>query len=418
MKMKFRAIVILFVVIETLSIIHGYVLLKEWMAMGLMCGISMFMYPKAFHNKPTMYLLMYFTFLMMFVAMGHSLANTRWVLIEILVPFSFLSIINVFIYNHDFEGLKIVTVVGLIIIALTAVLTIPIVIKDPMAVRRMVTFSNSNNFAAMQMYQRQGIASFGLVHAFAFLCPLLVFQVKSGRNQIFRMFSVAVLLVTYLMIIKVSFATPIILCTFAIAYAFVLSKNKRVNLVIGVVLISALSTSLNKDLLTSGLTTISKTFFANTPVSEKIDNIKASIQHEQFEGQVSGRGKLYDKSWITFFDNPILGSLDKTQAGGHAYFVDRLAYFGLFGTLPFLMFLFFTLKRNLTIIGSQMRPHYVLCLFFFVILGLTKNISGRENFLYLFVLLPGLCLIGEPVKNQRVLLLMRNESVSTGLKLP
>jgi len=291
--------------------------------------------------------------------------------------------------------------VGLFIIAITAMFTIPVVLKDPLAARRMVIFANDIDIVAAQQFQKQGIASFGLIHAFPFLCPLLVLHIKTGRNYLFKIFSAVVLLVTYLMIVKVSFAIPLILSTFAIVYAFILTENKRRNLVIGVVMICALSVLLNKDLVTFSLDIINRSFFDDTPISEKIDDIILSIEYKQSDGQVSDRGDLYKKSWHTFFESPIYGNLDKTNAGGHAYFVDRLAYFGLFGVLPFFIFLFFAIKRSLLNINREMRLHYILGVASFIFLGFTKNISGIENFLYLFVLLPGLCLIGRPVKDNR-----------------
>jgi hypothetical protein len=230
MTLTFRFIAILFVTIETFSIIQGYVPFKEWIPMSMMCGVSFLMYPKAFLNKPTLLLFIYFSILLLFAAMGHTLANIRWVLIEIMVPMSCLSIINVFIYNRDLYGLKLVTAVGLLIIALTAVLTIPIVIKDPSAVRRMVTYSIDNNVSAARMYLRQGIASFGLVHAFPSLCPLLIFQIKNGSNNLSRAYFLTVIVATYFMIARASFGTPLILSSFAIVYAFFFTKNIKINI--------------------------------------------------------------------------------------------------------------------------------------------------------------------------------------------
>jgi hypothetical protein len=396
--MIYRIIVIIFVVAETLPLVQGYAPFKEWIPLTFMCGVSLVMYPKAFLNKPTLYLLIYFVILMIFAGMGHDIADFKWVLIEILVPLSCLSIINVFIYNRDFNGLKMVTVAALLVILITAVKTYQIVTKDPFAVRNMVGYTLKNNAGAIQKYMQQGIASFGLVHAVPFLCPLLVFHIKSGGNHLFRIFSLAMLAATYLMLVKASFGTPLILSTAAIACALLFTKNQKMNVVIGIFFICTLMSTMNKNLVISGLETIHAAVFSKSPViGAKINNIVSSIKYNRSEGEVSGREKVYARSWKMFFSSPIIGNLDSKQAGGHAYFVDRLAYFGLVGTIPFCMFLYFRIKNSLTIINNKIRLHYLLGVAFFVALGFLKNITGIENFLYLFVLLPGLCLIGETV---------------------
>jgi len=396
MKMTYRAIVLIFVVIETFTIIQGYILFREWVPMGLMCAVSMLMYPKAFLNKSALCLFLYGGILMMFAGMGHAIANPRWVLIEIMVTLSCFSIIAVFTYNLDFFGLKTVTVVGLLIILIIALLTIPLAINDPMAVRRMVTYSVTGNTFQIQSYQRQGMASFGLVHAFPFLCSLLVLHVKSGKNYLFRIFAAVVLLVTYYMLVKASFATPLILSSFAIAYALVLSKNNKRNIVVGIVMVCFLSFFLNKEIIVSNLETVNKLFFVNTPIAEKIDHVVSSLKHNKSEEQVAGREKAYKRSWDTFFENPLIGNLKKDQAGGHAYFADRLAYFGLLGSVPFFMFFYFTIKNSFSLLSNNVRPHYLLAVATFIPLALLKNITGVENFLYLLVFLPGLGLLAEP----------------------
>lgn len=334
---------------------------------------------------------------MLFAAMGHDLANPKWVLIEILVLLSCVSITNSFVYNRDMYGFKMVTVLGLCIIIVTALLTLQILERDSQAVRNMVGYTIKGSNAKIQTYLQQGIASFGLVHAFPFLCPLLVLNIKSAKNYLFRALALAVILVAYFMLLKASFGTPLLLATAAIALAFLLTKNQMLNMVIVICMVVFLFMTMNKNLLVYALEEAQELAFSKTPViSKKIDDIVASIKFNKSRGEISGREKVYAKSWSTFFSSPLWGSFDKSDAGGHAYFPDRLAYFGLLGTVPFFLFLYFTLKRSYMLINSKVRLHFLLSVGVFIMLGLLKNITGVENFLYLFVFIPGLALFAGP----------------------
>lgn len=397
MKILYRLFVLLFVFVETLTLFQGYVPFREWIPLSFMCGISLLMYPKAFLNKSTLYLVLYCGILMLFAVMGHDLATPKWVLIEILVLLSCLSITHSFAYNRDMYGLKMVTVLGLCIIGVTALLTLPIVTKNPDAVRNMVGYTIKGNNTQIQSYLRQGIASFGLVHAFPLLCPLLVLNIKTAKNYLFRALALAVILVTYFMLLKASFGTPLLLATAAIALGFLLTKNQLLNIVIVLCMVASLFLTMNKNLVVYVLEEAQELAFSKTPIiSKKIDDIVASIKFNKSRGEISGREKVYERSWSTFFSSPLWGSSEKRDAGGHAYFPDRLAYFGLLGTVPFFLFLYYTLKKSYLLINSKVRLHFQLGVTVFILLGLLKNVTGVENFLYLFVFLPGLALFAGP----------------------
>ena len=398
----FRYTVILFVIVETFSIFHGYVFNRVAFPMIFMSGISVIFYPKAFLDKQSFFLVLYFAIFCLFAYLGHTLADMGWATNEFLAPLSCLSIINVFLYNRDFYGLKMVTVTGLVIIVVNSLFTIPIAINDPNAVRMMVDYTVGGNIDSMQFYQKLGIASYGLVHAVPFLYPLLIYHLKTGGKKLYRLCYLVAIVVSYYMLTKASFGTALILSTFGILCAILLSENKKRILVLVIILPFFLFLFFSDGLLVSGLNTI-KPMFEGTEIEPKINDIVSSIEYGGAEGQIGGRRDLYNMSWNTFFRSPLLGSLDKKQAGGHAYIPDRLAYFGLIGTIPLIMFFYFTFKKHYFLIERRKRIYYLTSLLLFVLLGFCKNISGIENFLYLFVFLPGLCLMEEIPGNQNQL---------------
>ena len=391
-KITFRYAAVLFVIIETFSVIRGHIVVRDWLPMFLLLAVALLFYPKSFFNKESLFLLLYLIVLLLFVVVGHTLGNLSWITVQVLWPLSCLAIINVFLYNRDFYGLKMVTVTGLFIIIITSLLTIPIVIKNPDAVRDMVRYAvETHDIKSIQFYQRLGIASYGLVHAIPFLYPVLVYHFKTEKKIIFKFYYLLTILVTFFMLIKSNVATPLILSTFGILAAFFLSKNRIRNLLFGIILFMCCILFLNENLVISGLKTIQPIFPKDTKIDQKIDDIVLSIKHGKTEGSVR-RIELVEKSWNAFLQNPLCGNLNKKQAGGHAYFIDRLTYFGLVGTIPFIMFLYFTFKKHFYLFDRNIRMYYLISIFLFFVLGIFKNIGGIEPFLCLFVFLPGLCL--------------------------
>lgn len=389
-KVLYR-ITALFFVIVTFTLVQGYVAIGFAFPMLLVIFMSLILYPKAFLKLQYAFLFYYFIILCIFFMLGHNLPDIRWSILEIITPLSSLTLATVFLYNKDFIGIKIVTIVGLTIIIISSILTLPIVINEPDTLRMMVLYSTEGDYESINKLYKSGIASFGMVHALPFLFPLLIYKMKNTNKLLFRIGYLATVAIPFYMLVKASFGVPIILSTLAIAVSIILSEKKRSNILLAVALSAFLILLADSDLVVSGLRSI-QPIFTDTAIDEKISDIVVSIETGGSRGQVGGRKVLYQMSWLTFFENPLFGSLDKDDAGGHAFLVDRLAYFGLVGAIPLIFFFYLAFREHYLIIEKPQRAYYLISISQFVFLVVTKNIVGIEYFLYLFVFLPGLCL--------------------------
>lgn len=384
----FRCFAISFVIVETFSVIQGFTGgIRDWIPMFLMLFVSCLLYPKSVLSKEVYFLVLYILVLLVFASAGHSLANISWIANETLRPLTCLCIINVFLYNRDLYGLKIITMVGLILIGITSLLTIPILMKNPNAVRDMVMYKEQFSDTAFK-YKQLGIASYPLIHSLPYLYPAIIYCIKTKKAVTNRLYYLVVLTVSYLMLLKSSVATPLILSTFGIVGALLVSKSHKRNIIYILLFSFFLVFTLNETIIVSSLKSI-KPMFGDTLNAKKIDDILSSLKHDSAKGAVARIGAT-EKSFTTFIKSPLLGNMDKRQAGGHAYFLDRLAYFGLVGAMPLFLFFFFVFKRHFMIIDKGMRNYYFMGLALFVIMGIVKNVGGIETYLYLFVFLPGL----------------------------
>jgi len=391
-KLFYRFLSIFFVIAETFTLINGYFFIPLTKLMIFVIIVSIVLYPKSYLSKSTFFLILYLCMICVYSVFDNGIVNLSFLITDIMLPLSCLSLCNVFLYNHDYHGLKIVTIIGITIIVLTSILTIPIAASDPDSVRAMVTYSVEGDVKELQFNQKRGIASFGLVHAFPLIVPLLVYHFKKAQSFFVRISFAITIVVPYYMLIQASFATPLIISTFGLICSFIISKNTQKNLVIFACMLCLLPVAVDGQLVVSGLTEI-KNVFSDTPLEEKIKDIMISIEHGSTEGQVGGRGSLYKQSWNSFFHNPLFGISDKTQAGGHAYFADRLAYFGLIGTVPFIAFFVFAFKRFYIMCNEDCKIYISISFFIFMLMAFLKNIYGIENFIYFLVFIPGLSLV-------------------------
>lgn len=378
-----------FVIVITLSLVRGYIGVRDWIPIFLMTVLSFLFYPRAFLNKETLFLAFYLIMLVVFWKLGHSQVNPRWIVIQIFTPLVCISMINVFLFNQDMYGLRIVTFIGLLIILITSVLTILITLKNPMAVRDMVRFSVENNTNAIIKYQRQGIASYGLVHSLPFLYPILVYYVKAGKKVLAKGCALVMIFICTTMIIKSNFAASLVLSVAGAALAFLWSKNKFINIYLCLLIALCCALFMNDKVVVSGLQTIQPYLQENKKLNKKINDAVQSIKRGRAEGDFQ-RVDTAEKSWNSFVGSPVIGNFKEKSAGGHSFFIDRLAWFGIIGSFPLFLFLFFSLSKIFVLCENHKKIYYFIAVGSFVVLTIFKNVGGIEPFLYLFVFLPGL----------------------------
>lgn len=397
-KVVFRIIAIVFVVVETFSIIHGYLFNRLSIPTVLLCVFSTLLYPSAFFNKQTLYFALYSLVLFMYAVIGHTLVDKTYLLSNIFEPLSCLALINVFLYNKDMRGLKIVTGVGLVIILVTAIATIPLLIIFPNAVRSYAGFSDVGDYDSIQFLQKLGIASFGLTHSLPFLFPILIYRLVLEKKKLVKLLYAILIVVPFSMVILSNVTTSLIFSTLGIFTALsMFIKNK---FLVYLILFSTVFILLvfGNEVIVTGLNVV-QPFFEETPTYDKIDEIRNSIINKEPDGDVDARSELYKLSWYTFSENPIFGNMDKYNIGGHAYFVDRLAAFGVFGNIFFYMFIYTTFYIHYNILHYKARKFYIIGVVMFIVFGFLKNITGIENYFYLFVILLSLGLMPETTLN-------------------
>ncbi len=125
----------------------------------------------------------------------------------------------------------------------------------------------------------------------------------------------------------------------------------------------------------------------------KIEDTMTMLETGKTVGQIAGRQELHNMSFNAFLNHPLLGTNKGSDIGGHAYFMDRAGLLGLVGFIPLFLFFYNQIKITYENLPNSIRMYYLIGVVACIILGFQKNMAGFEYWLYLFFLLPALCML-------------------------
>ena len=389
-KLIFRYWALLCILLETFVVIQGYMNVPDFAVLLSIVAVGFFFYPRAFFNRPTLFFILFVSLMLILIQIkSYDVQFFRVIFIYWLFS---LSLINVFLYNQDWTGIKIVLITGITILLVSTIFSIIYSGSQPDLVRQYVLYSSEQDIEGVKLGQRLGIANYGMIHGIPTLLPVFVYLFKKEKTLFLKILWLSLIAVFYYLIIVSGFGTALILSTFILIASFLVSENRRKNLLLFGILILIGALFINKDFIINSLDYI-KGHFENSAIYDKIVDIQYSIRTNDFEGQLNTRGNLYADSWNTFSKYPIFGSAQQSDAGGHLFIADFLAWFGLVGTLPLILFFYYSFRRIYLIIENHQKIYYILSLLPFIILSFVKAVPFFEQILYLFVFIPTIFLL-------------------------
>lgn len=389
-KLIFRYWAVICIVLETFPVVQGYINVPDFAVLLSIVAVGFFFYPRAFFNLPTLFFIL-FAFLIIILIQTKSYDIQFYRVIIIYWLFA-LSLINVFLYNKDWDGMKIVLIIGISILLISTIISIIYSGNQPDLVRQYVLYSSEQDNIGVKLGQRLGIANYGMIHGIPTLLPIFVYLFKKEKTLFLKILWSSLIAVFYYLIIVSGFGTALILSTFILIASILVSENKRKNLLLFGILIFIGALFINKEFIIYSLDQV-KGYFVDSAIYDKIVDIQYSIQTNDFEGQLNTRGNLYADSWNTFSKYPIFGSAQQSDAGGHLFVADFLAWFGLVGTLPLILFFYSSFRRIYLMIENHQKIYYILTLLPFIILSFVKAVPFFEQILYLLVFIPAIFLL-------------------------
>lgn len=305
-----------------------------------------------------------------------------------------ISVIWYFRMSKDYRGLALLTKWTLIFIGITAVLSIYSASIDPIYARHFV----GGRFSTVELeyFKRLGGGSYGFAGTLICLFPIMVYYYRNNNRSLFSKKIILIFgILCFIALIRMQIVANILLLTVIIGVSLLGSKKiNRSLLLIGIFLIIFLliPTSFYADLLLR----INSYFNPDSHVHYKLTDMAEFINTGDYYGTAVGsRVARYPLLIDAFLKNPIFGYYVTNEtanigAGGHLYWMHKLAVYGLFGLILIIAIHYNHIKTNLRYFDKEFAFFFLISVFSIIALGLMKNLAGREMWFTYFVILPGI----------------------------
>ncbi len=385
------------IIVSTFPLMQGYfpIFLRQgkFFLLGILAVFITIFYPKVYLEKSISWLMIYTIVLLFNYLYGNEVIDVKFILLEITFYFIPAALFLICLKN-DLKSLKIISIAILLVILITSVLTIFHAYNERGVVRSVVISQETKDYNYMIKQHRKGITFYAMPHAFPFLVPSFIYVLKNKDFSIkLRIFALLMVIIGGLMVFYTESTGALVVLLFSIIMSFIITEKsfkKNIIRLIGLGLLA--SVLLNTQILIPildffGAKTETMTYYG------KIEDTMTMLETGKSVGQIATRQELHNMSINAFINNPLFGTNKGSDIGGHAYFMDRAGLLGLIGFIPLFLFFFFQIKITYENLPNAIKMYYLIGVTACIILGFQKNMSGFEYWLYLFFLLPALCIL-------------------------
>lgn len=309
-----------------------------------------------------------------------------------------ITVFSYFVTSRDFNGWANISRWSLILIVLTGIMTIVATSIEPTVARNSV-----NSFKRVphlkELYDKTGCGGYGFAQALCLLFPILIYYIKFGSlTRALRRAMIFLVVFLFFVVLRVQVFANVIVSVIVILLSILGMKYlKRSILVISFSVIVAASVPVKY--YSDFLIFVSNYFEKSSENYRKLNDLAHYLVNPntaEFRG-IRGRAIRYPMLFRAFIDRPFLGDASYASAytqelaeGGHLHWMSRLTVWGIFGFLLYVFVLQMLFKKVLTLFDVLFRFYYLISIIAFVFLGLLKMIGGRENWIMLFVIIPGM----------------------------
>jgi len=281
-------------------------------------------------------------------------------------------------YKKDYKTLGKVAVYFLVFFTIGALQTYFGLLKYPMASRELA--SGSSEF--LEAYNRIGIGGFGYIYGGTFLLLAILYTFIRKRNLFsvkYRFFIVFPMVTIFLMILKASYAISLLIAFCGLI--LILFVRNKLTIIITLLTTMMVLVFTSNSLIAEFFLNISNFFSDNPILKEKFRELALIFLNSSLGGQTGNRLDLYVSSFKVFLENPIfgvygpLGDRDARLVGGHSGWLDLLAYYGLFTSIPLFIAFYYNFKIHFNLFKKSKSHVYIAILYFLIfVFGLINPI--------------------------------------------
>ena len=301
--------------------------------------------------------------------------------------------ISIFVYyrmENDHIGMARLARVALYCIIVTAILSIVTSIINPFFARDIVGIADLSNQdkANVLQYERYGGGGYGFYSGLVCLFPILIYFYKYNSQSYWGKKTLFFIIVLFFVtLVRVQFFANILVAALFILLSMMASKRIIRSLVIVMVMFTILY-FIPLEYYINFLQYLSSFFNKNSDVSMKFNDLALFLSTGGEVGDYSEaaiRAQRFPLLMNSFLSNPLFGG---TYHNHHMFWMNKLAMFGIIGTIPFIVFLIAYIRTSIKQFNRLYTYYFLLAIFSIVTLGFTKALFGRELWYTYFVVLP------------------------------
>lgn len=313
-------------------------------------------------------------------------------LYDFVVPFTMIAY---FIAKKDYKWLGKIGGFAVMFILITTLLTIRAGIVMP-EYARLVT---SGSIDDLPEVKKMGGGDYSYAEFLVCFFPILIYYYKNNLLPgIKKYYIVAAIILCFAALIQMQFFTPIILSVLVLVIAFS-GRSKVKSSIVPVMIIGTFILLIPVSVYSKILYNLSFYFNPESDIYYKLQDMSQYVIYGGFEGWegggIEGRVSRYPVLLNLFLQNPLLGytipypNADK-MGGGHLYWMNKLAVYGLLGLIPFVILLYQHFKRQLKLFVPNSQFYYLIAVMSIVVLGFMKVLVGRPLWMGLIFVLPAM----------------------------
>lgn len=246
-----------------------------------------------------------------------------------------------------------------------------------------------------------GAAGYGYAQSFVLLIPLLVYHIKKRKKMVFSWHVLtAILILLIFTLARAQVFANFVAGVIITVLAFIGFQNRR-KTYIAAISLGLLLVLIPSSFYTTVIIRVSNYFKPGTEMHTKLADAALLTEFQDIEATsgIGARADRYPNLLEALLARPLTGNASYNSpfdigGGGHLWWMNKLAWWGIPGFLLFVFMLYKVYKNiNSVFADQEVRYYYFLSVLSFVLLGLMKNISGSQPWVMLIVVIPGLFLL-------------------------
>lgn len=299
-----------------------------------------------------------------------------------------VSIYRYYIISEDLSGLATLVKRTFYCIIITAILSIITSIINPMYARDLIGISElvGKDLESVLAYKKFGGGQYDFFSGIICLFPILIYYYQNSNLSIWRKKHLVVfIIILFFCLVRVQIFANILISVVVILLCLVGSVNRKRSLIAIFIFVFGLSLIPIQYYSTLFLF-FSDQFSTDSDLHIKLRDLGAYLVTGGVDTEAGSRAQRFPMLMKIFLSNPICGG---GEGNHHMYWMNKLAVFGILGTLPFVMFVMKFVRASANRFRKEFVYFFVLSIMAIIALGFMKALVGRNLWYTFFLLVPG-----------------------------